>query len=244
VSMLRERGEPFESDVQLSLRRMANLIALSWSTERYQQQRAMLARMEERQRVARDLHDDVAQMLFAAQMQLDAILENEECDRSLAQRVTHARALLIRSDTAIRNVALRLSSAPSTGISEGLAELVSDVEQEFVIVVHLDISIDAAEAAKKIRRQVGEMIKRVARESLVNAAKHAGPSKISVTLDVVKSCRLRLRVVDDGTGLEEGYNSSRHGLLSLRAAARNHGATLRISRGPISGTTVSLSVPL
>jgi len=74
LAALRARAEPFLPRTSAGRSpRVANLSALAWASERYQQQRAELARMRERQRIADDLHDDVAQIIFAAQLNLDAI---------------------------------------------------------------------------------------------------------------------------------------------------------------------------
>ena len=82
----------FSSDDRHLLLRFAKLTALAWATERYQQQRAELARTEERARIADDLHDDVAQMLFAAQMSLDSVLcDHPELDPPVRDGM-HARA--------------------------------------------------------------------------------------------------------------------------------------------------------
>ena len=77
LAAMRTRAEPFAREERQALVRLAGLGSLSFATERYKQQRAELARLQERQRIADDLHDDVAQILFAAQLNLDAILERK-----------------------------------------------------------------------------------------------------------------------------------------------------------------------
>src|SRR6202022_2955938 len=96
LAALRVRGEPFSRDERHAMGRLANLAALAWASERYQQQRAELARLEERHRIADDLHDDVAQILFGAQLQLDQILEHGELDAAVVAGISRARGLLIR----------------------------------------------------------------------------------------------------------------------------------------------------
>lgn len=244
LSALRSRSESFAADERRGFARLASLIALAWASERYQQQRAALARLEERQRIADDLHDDVAQILFAAQMHLDAVLEIEAVSQEAHDRARLARSLLIRGDTVIRNLISRLSRPAATSVAERLTEIVDSVEQEFMVPVHLEVSSDAAVAAGRARRPVGELVLRVARESLVNAAKHAGQCRISATLDVPAPDRLRLRVVDDGIGLSPQAESHHHGLTSMRRIARTHDGRLQVRRGKAGGTTVSLSVPV
>jgi signal transduction histidine kinase len=200
--------------------------------------------MEERHRIGEDLHDDVAQILFAAQMQLDAALEIEDLTIQATDKLSLARSLLIRADVSIRDMIVHLGTVNANGLPERLAEVVSDVEQEFAIAVHLEISGDAIETAKRARRPVADLVLRVARESLVNAAKHARPSRVSVTLDTTRPDRLRLRVLDDGIGLHERHDAPHHGLASLRRAARKRGGSFEVQRGSAGGTLVGVSIPI
>ena len=160
--------------------RLANLTALARATERYQQQRAELARLHERQRIAEGLHDDVAQFLFAAQLNLDGALEREGVDRSVAEGVSQSRALLVRADTTIRTVINRLSSPPAPDLALRLASAVSDVENVFSQPIHLEISPDAARVGKRLRRGVGDMLVQVARHTAMTAARREGPRRIGV----------------------------------------------------------------
>ncbi|HEY6780868.1 MAG TPA: GAF domain-containing protein [Thermoleophilaceae bacterium] len=244
LAALRVRGEPFDQAERRSLVRMANLAALSRASERYQQQRAELARLQERQRIADDLHDDVAQILFAAQLSLDSILQRHELDDATAAAIARARGLLIRGDTAIRTVIHRLSSPSAADVATRLASVVASVEDEFSMAVHLQIAEEAGTIAKELRRPVSDALVKVARESLVNVAKHAGPCQVGVTLEVSRRDRLVLIVEDDGRGSPEPDGEHHHGLTSLRRLVRDQGGSMRVSRGVHGGTKVTASVPL
>jgi signal transduction histidine kinase len=242
LAALRVRGEPFARPERGSFVRLANVAALHHATERYQQQRAQLARLQERQRIADDLHDDVAQILFAAQLSLDSILELHEIDDETAAEIARARGLLIRGDTAIRTVIHRLSQPPAADLGARLAAVVAGVESEFSIAIHMDVRPDTKAAARDLRRPVSEALIRAAREALVNAAKHAGPCRITVTLQVVRN-RLLLTVADDGLGMAPTTGAPRHGLASLRKLIREHGGTFRLCNAG-GGTRVTVSVPV
>jgi signal transduction histidine kinase len=244
LATFRDRYESFTAEERHGLARMAELIALAWASERYQQQRAALARLEERQRIADDLHDDVAQILFAAQMQLDGLLEQGDVPQDARSRATRARALLIRGDTAIRNVITKLSRPSPTGVADRLYEVVEAIDEDFDVPVHVEISPEAAEAGGRARRAVADTVVKVAREALVNAAKHAGPCRVTVTLDLPAADRLRLRVADTGTGDPARRTAESHGLTSLRRHVRRHGGTLRVTRGRTGGTAVTVSLPV
>ena len=242
LAALRLRGEAFSLDERLSLGRVAHLAALSWASERYQRQRAELARMHERQRIADDLHDDVAQILFASQLGLDAILERaDDHDPDVATALARSRGLLIRGDTAIREVIHRLSRPPAEDFAGRLTATVTAAEEEFSLPVHLELGERAVEAAEGVSNAVADTLLKVVREALVNSAKHAGPCSATVRLDLRRSGALRLRVTDDGVGAT-GAPSGGHGLVSLRRALEGHGGTLELARAAAGGTTVTASV--
>ncbi|HEY4277958.1 MAG TPA: GAF domain-containing protein [Conexibacter sp.] len=244
LAAYRQRGEPFARVERRALARMANLVALARATERYQRQRAELARMQERQRIADDLHDDVAQILFAAQLSLDAILQRDDLDEDASAGIARARALLIRGDTAIRTVIHRLSGPPAADIGTRLAAVVSTVEDEFGLGAQLSVSEEASVRAAGLHRPTSDALVKVAREALVNAAKHAGPCNVTVRLELVGGARLRLAVEDDGRGQAPVREGHHHGLLSLRRVVREQDGTLRVSHGAAGGTRVAATVPL
>ena len=245
LAALRTRGEPFARDERRAIVRLANLAALSFATERYQQQRAELARLQERQRIADDLHDDVAQILFAAQLNLDAILEREPADGSTTAGVERALGLLVRADSEIRKVIHRLSNPASPDFDQRLAAVVVGVEQEFSVAIHTQFSAPAVAVANRLRRPPADALIKAAREALVNAAKHAGPCRVSVQLSLTERERLLLTVMDDGVGAPRRNSAEPgHGLASLRRTLDEHGGCLRVGRAPAGGTKVTASIPI
>jgi signal transduction histidine kinase len=243
LAALRVRGEPFARAERRSLVRMANLAALGRAAERYQHQRAELARLQERQRIADDLHDDVAQILFGAQLCLDSVLERGELSGETEAQIARARSLLIRGDTAIRTVIHRLSGPPAADIGARLASVVAGVEDEFAIAIHLHVDEAARTSARTLRRPASDALVKVAREALVNAAKHAGPCTVGVSLELSRRDRLVLTVADDGEGVALTSGEHHHGLASLRRVVRDQGGTLRVGGGR-TGTKVTASMPV
>lgn len=244
LSILRRNGEPFGSDEAKALSRLANITALAWATERYQHQLAELARARERDRIGEELHDRVAQILFAAQLGLDSILEGGEGPADLRHRIAEVRALLTKGDSAIRDVIERLESKPGEGLSRRLRLAVEAVEEEFGVAVHVDIPDEAA--VNRAAKDVADCLVKVAREATTNAAKHAGPCRIFLRLDMKGADRIVIQVVDDGLGVLEGARTSGgRGMRSLRRAAKDAGGTLRVSRNHQGfGTCVSASLPM
>jgi signal transduction histidine kinase len=244
LAALRNRGEPFAQGERRSLVRMANLAALARASERYQHQRAELARAHERQRIADDLHDDVAQILFAAQLSLDAILQQEgSLGDDVVAAIKRSRGLLIRGDSAIRTVINRLSAPPVVDLGARLAAAIMSVEEEFSLPVHLQVEESAVAAAEPLPPSVTEALVRVARESLVNAAKHAGPCRVVLALQLDGRGGLVLRVADDGRGIADTEDRG-HGLGALRRLVADVGGTLERGHSAGGGTKVTATVPL
>lgn len=244
LAAMRTRAEPFAREERQALVRLAGLGSLSFATERYKQQRAELARLQERQRIADDLHDDVAQILFAAQLNLDAILERNPGTGEDAAGIERALGLLVRADTTIRKVIHQLSSSTSPEFDQRLAAAITRIEQEFSVAINLQLAPPAVEAANRLRRPAADALIKAAREATVNAAKHAGPCRIRVQLTVTDRRRVLLCVNDDGVGGARDRGRAGHGLAAIRRTLDEHGGCLRVGRSAGGGTKVTASVPV
>jgi signal transduction histidine kinase len=243
LSALRVGGDQFEPDECRALSRLAHLVALAWATEGYQRHLAESATAAERQRIADELHDHVAQLLFAARLSLDFALEMHGVPDAAAANVRRGRDLLMRADTATRQVMERNAQASESCLADRLAALVGSVEEEFARPVALEIAPAARDAVDEMGQSARNLIARAAREALVNAAKHAGPCQLAVRLTVTRRNRLLLTVTDGGIGVgvrrEEGY-----GTAALRRAVRLQGGALRVNGIATGGTKVAVSLPI
>jgi signal transduction histidine kinase len=243
LSVLRTGGAPFDRDECASLSRLAHVMALAWSTEHYQHQLVDSARVAERQRIADELHDHVAQLLFAARLSLDYASEIAGVPPAAAANVQRSRELLVRADVATRKVMEQNSQGSEEQLSDRLAALVGSIEEEFARPVALEIEPPAVEAASRMSQPAMNLVARAAREALVNAAKHAGPCQLAVRVAITHRNRLLLTVTDGGIGLgrrrEEGY-----GTAALRRAVRRQGGAMRINETSTGGTKVAVSLPL
>ena len=226
-----------------ALARMAQLIALAWATEGYQRGLADAARRAERQRISDELHDQVAQLLFAARLSLDAGAEAQP-DAIHGPAAARARDLLVRAEAATRAIMDRNAGPEETRLSELLARLIAEVEEEYGRAVGLEVSPASDDAAAALNSAARRLLARAAREAIVNAAKHAGPCQINVRLALTRRRRLMLTVVDGGVGVgprrADGY-----GTAALRRAIRRQGGTLRVgAASPSGGTRVTTSLPV
>ncbi len=235
VSLLRLNGISFGTDEEEALSRLANLAALAWADERYQRQLAELALSRERVRIADALHDRVAQILFAAQIGVDSLLEGDDRPPDETRRLLEIRALLARGETSVREV-INEYAPPPANLVHRLTSTVEVVTEQFRAAVELELPPE--DRVADVTQPVSECLVKVAHEATINAAKHAGPCTIRLNLRADGES-LVLDVEDDGRGLAPGF-TNHHGLSSLQRAVSEAGGTLLVAPHPRArGTLVS-----
>ena len=196
----------------------------------YWQGQSRLAVLEERQRLARDLHDGVAQELaYIARhaMRLPEGNESAELIRAAARRaLAESRHAIHALSTTARS--LDVAIADAAALSAGRAQMVIDLE------------LDPTASTGPRQR---EALMRIAAEAVANAGQHAGADAVRVRLDAGPP--LRLRITDDGRGFDPAASdrTGGFGLDSMTQRARDVGADLRIHSTPGGGgTTVEVTL--
>jgi two-component system sensor histidine kinase UhpB len=188
--------------------------------------RAVAAQEDERRRVARELHDEVGQVLTGVMLQLEDPVAREAVRRSLDDVRRIARELRPETldDLGLQS-ALR-ALATTTAAHEGLR-----VERQ------LEVS------DMKLRPEVELVVYRVAQESLTNVMRHSGASEVLLALAEVDGA-LRLVVRDNGRGLPRGEVDGGAGIRGMSERALHLGGQLTIASNPGAGTEVRLDIPL
>jgi signal transduction histidine kinase len=239
VCAFRGRADSFADFERNAVARFASMTAVAMQSERYRRQRAELTRLRERQRIADDLHDHAAQLLFISKIKLEALLDEARLGEPHATTIREACGLLERCDEAIREVIRAVLPPPNSDLASRLAVLVDELEQEFDVPIQLDVTEEIAEAAKSMRKASADLLVRVAQETIVNAVKHGDPCVVSMSLRPARDGKsIVMSVRDDGIGISEEKKQASYGLQSLRRSLREHGGSLRVSRGPVGGTSV------
>ncbi len=197
------------------------------------------ATLEERNRLARDIHDNLAQGFAAILMQLQgALREVGTLPASVRSSLENAVVLARTSLTEARRSVCTLR--PNVGDSEGVAaalERLADLGQRTT-----DIPIEVElEELPRFGDSVEREIVAIAQEALTNAVRHAGAGQITIRASSVNSIGLRLSVADDGRGIARGRRSAGFGMTSMRERADRIGASLTIVTAPRSGTEVVLA---
>ncbi len=237
----KEGAATFSDDDQALIQTFAAHAALALENARLHERSRELSIVEERNRLARDLHDAVTQKLFGV------VLAAESGTALLQRDVTQAAAqLALVRDLAreameeLRSVIVHLRPAAleSQGLAVALAKHVEVLSRSHDREIAL-----AVEGDEPVAAAVEGDIFRIAQEALHNAVRHAGAARIAVRLRCEPD-GVQLTVTDDGSGFDTGAVRSRSlGLTTMAERARAAGGTLAIESAPGAGTTVRLEVP-
>ena len=231
-------------DLQL-LYTIGDLLAIAVERARLFDRSARLGAVEERNRLAREIHDTLAQGLTATGLQLEsaeALLETgSETEKT---RAALARALdLTRSNLEeARRSVLDLRAAPLEGRSlpEALKVLVDRWEAE----TGVSARFRAVNGARPLPPRVEVALYRVCQEALTNVARHAGAGQATVRL-VATPESVSLSVEDDGRGFDPSRRTGEgQGLVGMRERLEMLGGSLDVRSSPKKGTKIEAAVPL
>ncbi len=191
-----------------------------------------LATVEERRRLAREIHDGIAQDLASLGYLVDGIRADTD-DPIVLAGLTSLRDELTRLVTELRLSIfdLRTDVQPATGLGAALTSYVRQVGADAALTIHLVLD----ESLQRLPIEVETELLRIAQEAVTNARKHARAQNLWVTCRVDPP-RAFLRIADDGSGLG-GPRADSYGLEIMRERAARVGATLSI-RNRVGGGTV------
>lgn len=198
-----------------------------------------LATMEERHRLAREIHDGIAQEISALGYAVDDLTATATSDQQ-KRKLNALRSELSRVVSELRLSIFDLKSEVSAGLGSALSDYVRQVGARSGMTVHLTLD----EAPARLRPEVETELLRIAQEAVTNARKHSGAANLWV------DCRIRppyarIQIADDGRGLGRARDDS-YGIGIMRERADRVNADLQIrdsgSTGPERGTTVVVTV--
>ena len=200
---------------------------------------AVQARLEERQRLARELHDSVSQALFSTELQLGTAEMLLETDPPAARaRLEQARRTIREAANDLRALIADLRPPALAGktLTEALADFARSLEavEGVSVVFHHDAEgqLSPSEEAE---------LYRIAYEALTNAVRHGQPRQITVSL-WLRPPAFRLVIADDGQGFDPNHTPAGHwGLVGMRERAERLGASLVVESAPGHGTRVEIA---
>ena len=201
-------------------------------------------REAERIRIARELHDELAQWLTALKMDVSWIAARLPPDlKRIADKTAKMKQVVDTTVAAVRRIAadLRPLMIDDLGLIPAVEYLLHEFSQRSAIRVSLDANVDAIE----FRDPVATAVYRMVQEALTNVARHSAASLVEVSLTVNGEC-LVVRVHDNGRGIDDAalHKAKSYGVLGIRERAQTLGGTARIFNAAEGGTTVEITIPL
>ncbi|WNV88650.1 GAF domain-containing sensor histidine kinase [Umezawaea sp. Da 62-37] len=236
---VRGKGEPpLGADRMPVLASFADQAALAMQLAEKQRSLRLLDVLEDRDRIARDLHDHVIQRLFVTGMSLQGSLRRIT-DKEVRSRVTTAVAQLDQTVREIRTAIFDLQSAgdEDASLRRRLLDMIAELTDETALspAVRMSGTVD-----NSVSDELAEHVEAVIRETVTNAVRHADAKTLTVTVEA--GDELIISVVDDGVGVPESV--ARSGLLNLDHRARLFGGSLSVTSEAGKGTRVTWRVPL
>jgi two-component system CheB/CheR fusion protein len=204
--------------------------------------RVLTVQEEERQRIARELHDDISQRLSLLEIALQEMrLDDGPADE--VKRLKLARELVHSLNSDVREISHRLYPAilDDLGLSVALKVMVKDFGNR----ENMPVNYVTRDLPESWSPQAAIAIYRIAQESLSNIARHAGKTHVKVILSGTQN-GLRLRVTDFGVGFDQEVETPTRGLgiIAMQERARLAGGTVTLQSTLGQGTTVIADIPL
>ncbi len=236
------RSHPFNARQLAVLETACTQIALLAGYSQLVEDLEFQAMMAERRRLAREIHDGLAQTLgflklMSAQQQ--GYLERGQMDR-LRQNLELTHATLAGAYEDIRQTIDGLRISPETGLMEWIRQTVT----EFEALSGLPVEVGTLDFNDRLETEVQAQLARIMQEALANIRKHAQANRVRVSCRDVGS-DLVLEIHDDGKGFEpeDILSTSQHGIKGMRERAELIGADFQIRSCPEAGTVVAVHIP-
>ncbi|HEY1336958.1 MAG TPA: PAS domain S-box protein [Bryobacteraceae bacterium] len=208
------------------------------------QRNAENARLEERTRIAQELHDTLLQTFQSASLHLGGALYRVAQDSPVKRQLDRILLIMNRGIAEGRNAIQGLRRADSR--TSDLVAALSRIHEELKAPLDVDVRVIVAGRQSQLPQEIEHQIYRIGKEALVNAFRHSGAKRVELELEYTDS-ELHLRVRDDGCGIDsqvltEGRDGH-WGLAGMRERATRIGGLLKIVSSAAEGTEVQLSIP-
>jgi signal transduction histidine kinase len=200
-------------------------------------------RLQERTRLARDLHDTLLQTIQGSKMVADNAREHLDDPRLTGRALDRLSEWLDRASIEGRAAleALRSSSVEANDLVGALHRVADDC----IVGARMTVSVSTVGAIREMHPIARDEVYRIAYEAIRNACAHSGARNLGVELEFKK--RFHLTVRDNGRGVDEDVlrsgKAGHFGLAGMRERALFMGGTFNISTSPQSGTVVSVAIP-
>jgi len=201
-------------------------------------------RLEERTRIARELHDTLLQTFLGASMQLGVAVDAVSEASPVKPRLDRVLQIMNRGIEESRNTIRGLRSSDSA--TSDLVIAFSGIEQALSCRPEIDFRVNVAGRQQPLNPLIQQEIYWIGREALLNAFCHSGAKRVEVELEYADQ-NLQMHVRDNGTGIDpqvlRNGREGHWGLAGMQERAERIGGLLKISSSPSNGTEVRLTIP-
>jgi signal transduction histidine kinase len=244
-ALLVGRHDPFPQSAAVVLQSLANQAVIAVEHSVMAQRMRSLAVFDERTRIAREMHDGLAQILgfLNLEMQsLEVLARQNRVEETIAE-LRNARARILEAHAEVRENILSLRTALSgdTGPITALTEYLREFGAQSGVTVRLAADVGDDDVTLSSMTQV--QLVRIVQGALVNVRRHARAANVGVSF-ARESNDLRVVVEDDGVGFDVRQVAANIGLQSMRERTASVGGSLEIDSEPGRGTRIRLRVPL
>jgi NarL family two-component system sensor histidine kinase LiaS len=208
----------------------------AWNEEMKQE-----AIIQERHRLARELHDSVSQQLFAMSMMMSAVNEQRNIeDETVKKQLRLVEQMIVNTQAEMRALLLHLRPVQLEGkkLIQGIEELLTELErkQQMKMEWHLE--------PVELERGVEDHLFRILQEALSNTLRHSKAKRMEVRLRKINQYAI-LKMIDDGVGFDiHQRKTGSYGLQSMQERVNEIGGTLKIISLPNKGTQIEVKVPI
>ncbi len=236
-------AQPFTATDVLGLERLADQAVIALEHASMTAQLQSLTVKEERARIAREMHDGLAQVLGYLSLQLqtlEAYVRQNDCERALAE-LCQARTRIKDAQADVRENILSLRTTLSGEV--GLVPALQQYVEEFSVQTGIDARlIDECGGQTNLSPLAEAHLVRIVQEALTNVRKHAHARHAQVRLALQRGC-LATSITDDGVGINGLALRGHFGLQTMRERAESVGGGLTVNSEPGVGTQVELWIP-
>jgi signal transduction histidine kinase len=225
-------------------RLIAELQAAKQELELAHRQEVELVALQEREHLARDLHDSLGHALVTLSVQLEAVQRLYSVNAEAASRQIDEMKTLTR--TSMETLRRTLAGLRAPGLNHRpLAQALSELSQEINQRTPLEISCRVAPEVDRLSPAMAETLWRVIQEALMNVEKHATAQRVQIDVDM-RPTVVALRVADDGIGLPPNLTNrpGHYGLRGMRERIEGLGGVLTVGGNGQAGTVIEASLPL
>ena len=223
--------------------RLASQLAAREREIRELAERMLQVEERERRRISRELHDEAAQLLPYARLQLELIEREEDAPPAVVRRLADAREAIGRAVLEIRRVLSDLSPAvlEQLGLAAAVRQLLIRLHEAHGVSTRLE-----GAGLKALPEKTAILAYRLVQECCNNVARHSSASRLNVFVSAADGS-LKMRIQDDGVGfrVQEAFaRPGSYGLAGMRERVALAGGKFEISSAPGRGTRVSASIPI